>query len=55
VFYVQWLIKPKEWKAVRKMMLKVRASNRAEKDVSKAFMLAIDREMSARETTLRGH
>jgi hypothetical protein len=49
VFYGQWLIREKEWKALRKKMLEVRAANRAEPDLRKAFGLAIQREMAARQ------
>ena len=48
VFSSQWLIKPKEWKQVRKKMLEVRKANRAEKDLMKGFATAIRREMDAR-------
>ncbi|HTQ32223.1 MAG TPA: hypothetical protein VMI53_13510 [Opitutaceae bacterium] len=49
VFYAQWLIKPSDWKDLRKMMLKVRAENRAEKDPQKAFVTAVVRELNARQ------
>lgn len=48
IFYAQWLIKPKEWKSLRKKMLEVRKANRAEKDLIKALNVAVDREMTAR-------
>jgi len=48
IFYAQWLIKPSTWKALRKMMVKVRAENRSVKDPLKAFTLAVEREMAAR-------
>jgi len=54
VFYAQWLIKPSTWKSMRKMMVKVRAANRAEKDPFKAFSQAIGNETNARaETAMR--
>jgi hypothetical protein len=48
IFYAQWLIKPSTWKAMHKMMVKVRAENRAIKDPIKAFGQAISHEMDAR-------
>jgi hypothetical protein len=48
VFGARWLIKPSEWKSMRKMMLKVRAENRAEPNPLKAFTVAIIRELDAR-------
>ena len=51
IFYAQWLIKPNTWKAMRKMMVKVRAENRAVKDPFKAFELAITHETNARTAT----
>lgn len=48
VFYAQWLIKPTEWKALRKKMLEVRTTNRAIVDPVKALKLAIGREVDAR-------
>ena len=56
VFYAQWLIKPSTWKSMRKMMIKVRAYNRAEKDPFKVFSLAIANEMDARaQSAMQGH
>lgn len=49
VFYAEWLIKHSDWKAMKKMMTKVRAENRSEKDPQKAFVIAINREIAARE------
>jgi len=49
VFYAEWLIKHSDWKAMKKMMAKVRAENRSEKDPQKAFVIAINREIAARE------
>jgi hypothetical protein len=49
VFYAEWLIKHSDWKAMKKMMAKVRAENRSEKDSQKAFLIAINREINARE------
>jgi hypothetical protein len=49
VFYAEWLIKHSDWKAMKKMMAKVRAENRSEKDPQKAFLVAINREINARE------
>jgi hypothetical protein len=54
VFYAQWLIKASEWKDIRKGMLNLRARNRAEKDLIKAFVIAVTREQDARQTT-RAH
>ena len=48
VFYAQWFIKHSDWKAMHKMMLKVREVNRAEKDPQKAFVAAVIREVNAR-------
>ena len=54
IFYAQWLIKPSTWKKMRKMMIKVRAENRAEKDPLRAFTAAVNRELEARaETAMR--
>jgi hypothetical protein len=53
IFYAQWLIKPSEWKSMKKLMLKYRAINRAEKDPFKAFSIGIEREMDARAEALR--
>jgi hypothetical protein len=50
VFYAEWLIKHSDWKSMKKMMAKVRAENRSEKDPQKAFVSAINREIAARET-----
>lgn len=54
VFYAQWLFKPSDWKSDRKIMLDLRAQNRAEKDALKAFALAVSREIEARRTAPRG-
>jgi hypothetical protein len=51
VFYAEWLIKHSDWKAMKKMMAKVRAQNRSEKDPQQAFVIAINREIAAREAT----
>jgi hypothetical protein len=48
IFYAQWLIKPSTWKAMRKMMVKVRAANRAEKDPLRAFTSAVNHELEGR-------
>ena len=53
IFYAQWLIKPSTWKAMHKMMVKVRAENRAVKDPIKAFSYAVEREMEARAEAIR--
>lgn len=53
LFYARWFIKPSEWKEMRKMMLKVRAENRSEKDPQKAFVIAVLRELNAREAAQR--
>lgn len=47
-FYAQWLFKPSQWKTNQKLMLKYRATNRAETDPLKAFAFAVDREVQAR-------
>jgi hypothetical protein len=52
-FYAQWLIKPSTWKSMRKMMVKVRTENRAEKDPGKAFVIAIERELESRSAAAR--
>jgi hypothetical protein len=49
VFYAEWLIKRSDWKDMKKMMAKVRAENRSEKDPQRAFVTAIIRETNARE------
>jgi hypothetical protein len=49
VFYAQWLIKRSDWDAMHKMMVKVRAENRSEKDPRKAFVTAIIREINSRQ------
>ena len=49
VFYAQWLIKASEWKEMRKMMLKVRAENRAERNPQRVFVIAVLRELNARQ------
>lgn len=48
VFYAQWLIKPKEWKDLRKKMLEVRTANRTITDPVKALQMGIGREVQAR-------
>ena len=53
VFYAEWLIKPSDWKAMHKMMVKVRTENRSEKDPLKAFVTAVTREVNARESAQR--
>lgn len=56
VFYAQWLIKPSTWKKMHKMMVKVRAQNRLEKDPLRAFNYAIANEMDARaQSAMQGH
>jgi|GEM_PF-5082777 len=50
VFHAQWLIKPTEWKAMRKKMLEVRAANRAEKNLYTAMHQAVTEEVDARVT-----
>jgi hypothetical protein len=54
VYFVQWNIKHADWRAMKKMMDKVRAENRSEKDPQKAFVTAIVREINAREAGLGG-
>jgi hypothetical protein len=49
VFYAEWLIKYSEWKAMKKMMAKVRTKNRSERNPQQAFIIAIDREIAARQ------
>jgi hypothetical protein len=49
IYYVQWNIKHSDWRDMKKMMDKVRAENRSEKDPQKAFATAIIREINARE------
>lgn len=49
IFYAQWLIKATEWKTIRPKMMALRAANRAEKDLAKAFTIAVTREVDARE------
>jgi hypothetical protein len=49
IFYAQWLIKATEWKTIRPKMLALRTANRAEKDLAKAFTVAVTREVDARE------
>jgi hypothetical protein len=49
VFYAEWLIKHSDWKAMKKMMAKVRTENRSEKNPQNAFIIAINREIAARE------
>lgn len=53
IFHAQWLINPKEWKALRKKMLEVRAANRAIADIGQALELAVGREMDARAAAKR--
>lgn len=49
IYYVQWNIKRSDWRAMKKMMDKIRAENRSEKDPRKAFVAAILREINARQ------
>ena len=49
VFYAEWLIKHSDWKAMKKMIAKIRAENRSEKNPQQAFVIAINREVSARQ------
>lgn len=49
----RWLIKPKEWKSLKKKMMKVRAENRAEKNPVRSFEIAVLRELDAREAAQR--
>ena len=51
IFHAQWLINPKEWKAMRKKMLEVRAANRAEKNLYTAMRNAVTEEVNARVST----
>lgn len=53
IFHAQWLLKPTEWKAMRKKMLEVRAYNRSQKDIGKAMRTAVNDEVSARMATKR--
>jgi len=56
IFYAQWLIKPSTWKSMRKMMLKVRAQNRSEKNPLRAFGNAIGNEMESRaQSAMQSH
>lgn len=48
VFHAQWLINPKEWKAMKKKMLEVRAQKRAIKNMGEAVSQAVNEEVSAR-------
>ena len=48
VFHAQWLIKPTEWKALRKKILEVRAASRAEKNLFNAMTAAVTQEVNAR-------
>ena len=48
IFHAQWLIKPSDWKVLRKKMLEVRTANRAIDDIGQALELAVGREMDAR-------
>lgn len=48
VFHARWLIKPSEWKVLRKKMLEVRAKNRAEKNLFNAVTAAVTKEVNAR-------
>lgn len=50
-FCAEWLFKPSSWKAMHKMMDKVRAENRAETDPVKVFLGAVSREVEARYAT----
>lgn len=51
IFYAQWLFRAKDWKELRPKMLALRQANRAEKDLVKAFALAVTRELDARQST----
>lgn len=53
-FAGRWLIKPSEWKAMKKKMLQVRAENRSEKNPTKAFEAALVRELKARGVAVPG-
>lgn len=48
VFHAQWLLKPSEWKVMRKKMLEIRSQARAEKDIGKALRAAVDAEVASR-------
>ncbi|MFT3784458.1 MAG: hypothetical protein QM790_20800 [Nibricoccus sp.] len=54
-FYARWLIKPSEWKAMRKLMIQIRTANRAERDPFQAFSLAVERELAARANAQVSH
>jgi len=49
VFYAEWPIKHSDWKSMKKMMAKVRIENRSEKDPQQAFVIAVNREIAARQ------
>jgi hypothetical protein len=49
VFYAEWLIKRSDWKAMKKMIAKIRTANRSEKNPQQAFVTAINREVAARQ------
>lgn len=53
VFFAEWVFKPSDWKKERKLMLKLREQNRAEKDPLRAFAIAVSRELEARQTAPR--
>jgi hypothetical protein len=53
IFYAQWAIEPSTWKAMHKMMIKVRTENRSVKDPLRAFTIAVEREQQARAEVLR--
>jgi hypothetical protein len=48
IYYAQWYIKHSDWKSLKKKMLKARALNRSEKDPQKAWVIAVARELNAR-------
>jgi hypothetical protein len=52
-FSVRWLIKPTEWKKFLKKMKSERTENRAEKNLGKVFIQAVEREVEARAATQR--
>lgn len=48
VFHAQWLIKPTDWKVMRKKMLEMRAASRAEKNLYTVMRSAVTQEVNAR-------
>lgn len=48
VFHARWLIKPTEWKVMRKKMLEVRTASRAEKNLFTVTSAAVTQEVNAR-------